>query len=542
MKQRLMMSGNEAIALGAYEAGVAVGAGYPGTPSTEILESLTGYQGVYTEWSVNEKTALEVGLGTALAGARSLVTMKHVGLNVAADPLFTSVYTGVKGGLVVVNADDPDMHSSQNEQDNRHYARAAKLPMLEPADSEEARRFTSLAFDISERFDTPVILRSTTRISHSRSPVSPSGERRPRADTPRFERNLKKYVMIPAHARARHRAVEERLLALAEYAETFTENRIEPGRGGFGIITSGVAYEYVREVFPDAPILKLGLVWPLPGKLIVRFAAEHETLYVVEELDPFLETEIKAMGIKARGKDFLPRTGEFSPGLLRRAFQAEGKTDASAEGLRSSLRLPPRPPTLCPGCPHRTVFKILGRLGVTVSGDIGCYTLGVLPPFQAMDTCVEMGGSVGLAQGIEIAEGIDGAGETEGAGRTAAVIGDSTFAHSGLTGLVNAAYNGRRILIIVLDNSTTAMTGMQPNPFSGERIDGKPAPAVDYRTLAAAVGLADGDVAIVDAYKPKEVEEAIERFLSARRLSLLVVKGPCIIWKRKRERTTDKRG
>ncbi len=536
MLQRLMMSGNEAIALGAYEAGVMVGAGYPGTPSTEILETLTGYQGVYTEWSVNEKTALEVGLGAALAGARSLVTMKHVGLNVAADPLFTSVYTGVRGGLVIVNADDPDMHSSQNEQDNRNYARAAKLPMLEPADSDEARRFTALAFEISERFDTPVILRSTTRISHSRSPVTPTGERRTREGAPRFERNLKKYVMIPAHARARHQAVEARLLALTEFAETFPENRIEPGRGGFGIVTSGIAYEYVREVFPDAPVLKLGLVWPLPGQLIARFAAGLETLYVVEELDPFLETEIKAMGIGVRGKVFLPRTGEFSPDLLRRAFREEGGTEAGAAGLRSNLRLPPRPPTLCPGCPHRTVFKILGRLGVTVSGDIGCYTLGVLPPFQAMDTCVEMGGSIGLAQGIEIAEGFGRAEGTEGAGRTAAVIGDSTFAHSGLTGLVNAAYNGRRILVIVLDNSTTAMTGMQPNPFSGERLDGKPAPAVDYRTLAAAAGLADSDVAIVDAYKPKEVEEAINRFLSARRLSLLVVKGPCIIWKRKKEK------
>jgi indolepyruvate ferredoxin oxidoreductase alpha subunit len=540
MQQRQLLSGNQAIALGAYEAGVAVGAGYPGTPSTEILESLVAYPGVYAEWSVNEKTALEVGLGAALAGARALVTMKHVGLNVAADPLFTAAYVGVKGGLVVVNADDPQMHSSQNEQDNRHYARAAKLPLLEPADSEEARRFTALAFDLSERFDTPVILRSTTRLSHSQSPVDPPRERRQAAGAPRFERNLAKYVMIPAHARARHAVVEERLRACAAFAETFPENRFEPGNGDFGVVTAGISYTYVREVLPDAAVLKLGLVWPLPEKLIKRFASEHRTIYVVEELDPFLETEIKAMGVAVKGKALFPRTGEFSPALVRRAFRAEGLAAAETPRLVSRLALPPRPPSLCPGCPHRTVFKILGRLGVTVSGDIGCYTLGVLPPFQAMDTCVEMGGSIGLAQGIEIAEGIGGAEGETGTGRTVAVVGDSTFAHSGLTGLVNAAYNGRRLLIIVLDNSTTAMTGMQPNPFSGERLNGEATVALDYRKLAAAAGLADGDVAIVDAYKPKEVEEAIVRFLAARRLSLLVVKGPCVIWKRKREKkTTD---
>jgi indolepyruvate ferredoxin oxidoreductase alpha subunit len=311
MPERLMLSGNEAIALGAYEAGVAVGTGYPGTPSTEILENLATYPGVYTEWSVNEKTALEVGLGAALTGARALVTMKHVGLNVAADPLFTAVYTGVKGGLVIVNADDPDMHSSQNEQDNRHYARAAKLPMLEPSDSAEARRFTALAFDLSERFDTPVILRTTTRVSHSQSPVPPSGARRVDLPAPRFERNLKKYVMIPAYARARHAAVEERLISLAAFAETFPHNKIEPGPGDFGIITSGIAYQYVREVFPQAAVLKLGMVWPLPIELIARFAADHQPLYVVEELDPFLETELKAAGIAVVGKELFPHPPRF---------------------------------------------------------------------------------------------------------------------------------------------------------------------------------------------------------------------------------------
>ncbi len=535
MQQKRMLSGNEAVALGAYEAGVTVGAGYPGTPSTEILENLTNYPGVYTEWSVNEKVALEVGLGASLAGARTLVTLKHVGLNVAADPLFTAAYVGVKGGLVIANADDPDMHSSQNEQDNRHYARAAKLPMLEPSDSEETRRFTVLAFDLSERFDTPVILRTTTRISHSRSSVSYSGKRREPTAPSRFERNEKKYVMIPAYARARHAVVEERLKGLAEFAETFPENRIEKGTTPFGVITSGVAYMYVREAFPEAKVLKLGLVWPLPKKLIAKFAEECSEVIVVEELDPFLETELLAMGVKVRGKELFPVTGEYSPGLIQRVFTGAGLSPATtaAAGLHSGLRLPPRPPSLCPGCPHRTVFKILKEKGVTVSGDIGCYTLGVLPPWQAMDTCVEMGGSIGLAQGIEIASG------KAGRGTTVAVIGDSTFAHSGITGLFNAAYNQRTFLIIVLDNNTTAMTGMQPNPFSGERINGEQSAPIDYRKLGAAAGLTDDDIVIVDAYKPAEVETGMTRLLDSGRLTLLVIKGPGVIWKRKTKKKTD---
>ncbi len=532
MHKKYMLSGNQAVALGAYEAGVTVGTGYPGTPSTEILENLSAYPGVYTEWSVNEKVALEVGLGASLTGSRTLVTMKHVGLNVAADPLFTSSYVGVKGGLVIANADDPDMHSSQNEQDNRHYARAAKLPLLEPSDSEEARRFTALAFDLSEKYDTPVILRLTTRISHARSAVAPSGTRREPPAPARFQRNLKKYVMIPAHARARHQVVEERLKALAEFAESFPENRIEKGSTPFGIITSGVAYMYVREVFPDAAVLKLGLVWPLPGKLIAEFARQYSEIYIIEELDPFLETELRAMGLNVRGKELFPVTGEYSPALVRRVLSAAGHppTAAGAASLQSTLRLPPRPPGLCPGCPHRTVFKILRDKGVTVSGDIGCYTLGVLPPWQAMDTCVEMGGSIGLAQGIEIASG------AAGRGTTVAVIGDSTFAHSGIAGLFNAAYNKRSLLMIVLDNNTTAMTGMQPNPFSGERINGEEAWSIDYRALGAAAGLADHDIVIVDAYKPRDVEAELTRLLDSGRLTLLVVKGACVIWKRKQQK------
>jgi indolepyruvate ferredoxin oxidoreductase alpha subunit len=529
MKKPMILSGNEAIARGAWEAGVTVAAGYPGTPSTEILETLTAYLDVYTEWSVNEKVALEVGIGASLAGARTLITMKHVGLNVAADPLFTASYIGVAGGLVIVNADDPDMHSSQNEQDNRHFARAAKIPMLEPCDSEEARVFTKLAFALSEQFDTPVILRTTTRISHSRSVVVPDEERAALQPPAGFQRNVKKYVMIPAHARERHKVVEARMRSLTEYAETIDINRIEKGDTPFGIISSGISYMYVREIFPTATVLKLGMVWPLPKRLIARFAAQVSSVYIIEELDPFLETEIKAMGIGVKGKELFPPIGEFSPTSLRRVFQKEGKikTDSEPCALVSTLKLPPRPPSLCPGCPHRTVFKILANLGVTVSGDIGCYTLGVMPPFQAMDTCVEMGGSIGLAQGIEIASGV------AGRGKTVAVIGDSTFAHSGIAGLVNAAYNKRQSLFIVLDNNTTAMTGMQPNPFSGERINGEETTPIDYIRLGQAVGMAEDDVVIVDAFKPKEVEETIKRLLGNGRLSLLVVKGACVIWKKK---------
>ncbi|HEQ71980.1 MAG TPA: indolepyruvate ferredoxin oxidoreductase subunit alpha, partial [Spirochaetia bacterium] len=501
--KRIILSGNEAIARGAFEAGVTVGAGYPGTPSTEILENLTNYPGVYTEWSVNEKTALEVGIGASLAGARTLVTMKHVGLNVAADPLFTASYIGVKGGLVIAVADDPDMHSSQNEQDSRHYARAAKLPMLEPSDSDEARLFTRLGLELSERFDTPVLLRSTTRISHSRTVVVPAPDPVPPGPAEGFTRNLKKYVMIPAYARGRHRIVETRMAELATHADKIEINRLEMNDPAVGIITSGVAYTYVREALPHASVLKLGLVWPLPLKLIADFAARVKTLYVVEELDPFFETEIKAAGIAVIGKALLPVTGEYSPTLIRRAFTAAGLPQADAAAphgapLSSSLPLPPRPPALCPGCPHRTVFKILGKLGVTVSGDIGCYTLGVLPPFQAMDTCVEMGGSIGLAQGIEIAS------KEKSRGRIVAVIGDSTFAHSGITGLVNAAYNKRKGLFIVLDNNTTAMTGMQPNPLSGERINLEETVAVDYVKLGQAVGMDAEDVVVTDAYKPQD--------------------------------------
>jgi indolepyruvate ferredoxin oxidoreductase alpha subunit len=529
---KLLLSGNEAIALGAFEAGVKVGSGYPGTPSTEILENLTKYPGVYTEWSVNEKVALEVALGAAISGARSLVTMKHVGMNVAADPLFTASYIGVKAGLVIACADDPNMHSSQNEQDNRNYAFAAKVPMVEPSDSQEAKEFTTLAFDLSERYDTPVILRSTTRISHSKSVVTPSDPVQSKNKPGKFERDIMKYVMIPSYARTRHIEVERRMRQLEKDVNGFDINRIETANKDLGIITSGISYTYVKEVYPDASILKLGMVYPLPEDLIADFSGRVGKLVVVEELDPFLEMRIRAMGVQVEGKKYFPMTGELNPDLVHRPLEEAGfkSVKGSPERLETNMQLPPRPPSLCPGCPHRTVFKALNKLGLTVTGDIGCYTLGALPPYTSMDTCVDMGASITIAQGIEIAE-MDSRKK-----HTVAVLGDSTFAHSGLTGLLNAAYNKRNSLIIVLDNGTTAMTGMQPNPLSGERINGEEAVVLDYRKLGEAVGMKPENVVIVDAYKPDEIEAAINRLVQNHALSLLVVKGLCVILRRRRER------
>jgi indolepyruvate ferredoxin oxidoreductase alpha subunit len=530
---KLLLSGNEAIALGAFEAGVRVGTGYPGTPSTEILENLTNYPGVYTEWSVNEKVALEVAIGAAISGARSLVTMKHVGLNVAADPLFTASYIGVKAGLVIACADDPNMHSSQNEQDNRNYAFAAKVPMVEPSDSQEAKDFTAFSFKISERYDTPVILRSTTRISHSMSVVIPAQDIKRKHDDPAvFERNIKKYVMIPSYARMRHVVVEERMRRLEEDVDSFEINRIEMGDRELGIVTSGISYEYVKEVYPDASILKLGMVHPLPEGVIRDFCSRVTKVFIVEELDPFIELRVKAMGIEVEGKKHFPMTGELNPDAIQKPLAALGYqgNGMEKEGLKTETELPPRPPSLCPGCPHRTVFKTLHKLGLTVTGDIGCYTLGALPPFTSMDTCVDMGASVTLSQGIEIAE------DRTREKHTVAVLGDSTFAHSGLTGLLNAAYNKRNSLIIVLDNGTTAMTGMQPNPLSGQRINGEEAVVLDYQKLGEAVGIESDHIVIADAYKPDEIEEAITKLVRSDKLSLFVVKGLCVILRRKRER------
>ncbi len=525
---KMLLSGNEAIARGAWEAGCRVGTGYPGTPSTEILENLTTYEGVETEWSVNEKVALEVAIGAALAGSRTLVTMKHVGLNVAADPLFTSSYIGVKGGLVIACADDPSMHSSQNEQDNRNYAYHAKLPMLEPSDSQEAKDFTKLAFEISERYDTPVILRSTTRVSHSQSVVTPDVQTE-LPPTEGFTRDVEKYVMIPAYARLRHVEVERRLSQIAEDANAMEINRLEMGETEVGFITSGIVYTYIRELYPRASVLKLGLVHPLPEQLIRKFVDSVDRVFVVEELDPFFEMRIKAWGLAVEGKEHMPVLGELNPDRIRRALEEAGVTSDKLipEGLENALQLPPRPPALCPGCPHRMIFQILHENNLKVTGDIGCYTLGALPPFNAMDTCVDMGASVTVAQGIELAEGEDHRRDT------VAVIGDSTFAHSGISGLINAAYNGRHGLVIVLDNGTTAMTGMQPNPFSGERIDHSESFQIDYEKLAAAVGIGEDNYRMVNAYKSDEINTAVNELRSKAGMSLLVVKGTCVILKQK---------
>ena len=525
MRTRLL-SGNEAVALGAWEAGVAVGCGYPGTPSTEILETLARQPEVYTEWSVNEKVALEVGVGAALAGGRALVTMKHVGVNVAADPLFTAAYTGVRAGLVIVTADDPDMHSSQNEQDNRNYAIAAKVPMLEPSDSAEAREFTKLAFELSEAHDTPVFLRLTTRLSHSKSLVDafPDGApvRTPAPIEPGFVADPRKYVMIPGHARLRRRALAERWVALEELAETHPANRIERSSAGpapIGVITSGIPYTYVKEVAPDLPVLKLGLVHPLPRRLVEQFAASVGRLYVVEELDPVIETRLKAWGIDCIGKDAFPAIGEFTPAIVAAGLGV----DTGGEALAPAIEVPVRRPGLCPGCPHDHVFNELRRHDMIVSGDIGCYSLGVLPPYNAMDTLLDMGASLTMAQGMDVVAPPDQK------GRIAAVIGDSTFAHSGITGLLNAVWNGHDGLYIVLDNGTTAMTGMQPNPMSGERIGREEAPSVDYELLARAFHLPAENVGMVDAYDTGAISAAIDELAPRSGVRLLVVVGLCLI-------------
>lgn len=526
-----MLSGNEAVALGAWEAGVAVGCGYPGTPSTEILEALATQPEVYTEWSVNEKVALEVGVGASLSGGRTLVTMKHVGVNVAADPLFTASYLGVRGGLVVITADDPSMHSSQNEQDNRNYAIAAKLPMLEPADSQEAREFTRLAFELSEAYDCPIFLRMTTRLSHSKSLVAdfPNGvpERGESPVSRGFVSDPGKYVMIPGNARKRRVAVEERMTALTTAAASHWANRIEwpegfqPGadeRAKIGIVTSGIPYTYVKEVAPDAAVLKLGLVHPLSPELVAQFAEQVETLYVVEELDAVIETQLKSWGIDCIGKEVFPAIGEFTPAIV-----ASGLGRNVDEPEHSDFAVPPRRPGLCAGCPHDHVFNELRRKGMLVSGDIGCYSLGVLPPYNAMDTLLDMGASLTMAQGMDIML------PPEQRGKVAAVIGDSTFAHSGITGLLNAVWNKRDGLYIVLDNGTTAMTGMQPNPMSGERMGREDSPGVDYELLARSFGIPSESIGMVDAYDTEGISAAIDDLAERSGVRLLVVLGLCLI-------------
>jgi len=508
-----LMIGNEAIARGAYEAGASVAAAYPGTPSTEIVSSFARYPDVYAEWAPNEKVALEVGIGASLGGARTLVAMKHVGVNVAADPLYTVAYTGVNGGLVIVSADDPGMHSSQNEQDNRGYGIFAKLPVVEPSDSQEAKDFTALAFDISEEFDTPVMLRVTTRLSHSQTLVD-EGEAGERI-LKEYKKNAPKYVMLPGYARGRHVEVEKRMIKLAEYAETTPLNRIEWGDRSLGIITSGVAYQYVREALPDVSVLKLGLVNPLPKNLISSFAEQVERLVVVEELEPVIEQQLKAWGITVEGKELFTLLGEYSPEMIAQCL-------AGAEpAVSSELDIPPRPPLLCPGCPHRGVFYTLRRMRVAVMGDIGCYTLGALSPLEAMDSCVCMGASIGMTMGMEKARG------QEFASRMVAVIGDSTFVHSGITPLIDTVYNQGTPTILILDNDTTAMTGHQDHPATGLTIKKVPTKKLDLETLVRAIGI--DHVRVVDPLKLEEFEAVIREELDRREPSVIIAKRPCAL-------------
>ncbi|MGB7631528.1 MAG: indolepyruvate ferredoxin oxidoreductase subunit alpha [Candidatus Deferrimicrobium sp.] len=509
-----LLSGNEAIARGAFEAGVRVASAYPGTPSTEILENFARYDGVYAEWAPNEKVAVEVAIGASMAGVRAMAAMKHVGVNVAADPIFTASYTGVRGGLVIVTADDPELHSSQNEQDNRHYAVAAKIPMLEPSDSSEAKEFTRLAFELSEKYDTPVFLRTTTRISHAKGVVR-FQEPAAAPFAAGFVRDPAKWVMLPLNAKRRHVAVEERTKAMREFAETFDENRTEWGDRSLGIVTSGVSYQYVKEAFPDASVLKIGLAYPLPERLFREFAAGVSRLVVVEELDPYLETHIRALGIPAEGKERIPIVGELDPRIVRQAVTGE------AIPLRPPETVPSRPPNLCPGCPHRGLFFALKKLKVAVTGDIGCYTLAALPPLGAMDSCICMGASIGNAHGMEKALGPDGV------GKVVAVIGDSTFLHSGVTGLMNVVYNRGCSTVILLDNDITAMTGAQENPATGKTLHGEPTRRTDLPALCRALGVEH--VYTVNPHDMKQTEKLLRREVARPEPSVIITKAPCAL-------------
>ena len=513
MKQ--LLQGNEAVARGLYEAGVTVVSSYPGTPSTEITENAAKYEELYCEWAPNEKVAAEVAAGASFGGARSFCGMKHVGLNVAADPVFTMSYIGVNGGMVIGVADDPGMHSSQNEQDSRNYAKAAKLPMLEPADSAECRDFTKAAYALSEEYDTPVILRLTTRIAHSRSIVE-LGDREARENAP-YVKNPAKNVMLPAFARPKHIAVEARTEKLTALAETDTFNHIEDNGSKIGVIAAGTVYQYAKEALGDSvSYLKLGLIWPLPVKLIQKFASLVDTLYVIEELDSFIETHCRSIGVSVIGKDLFPRCGEFSQKTIRSLIQKE-----TVPSVQLTESLPARPPVMCCGCPHRGVFYALKRLKVYVSGDIGCYTLGASAPLSAMDTCVCMGASVSALHGYNKA---CGAGD-----RAVAVIGDSTFIHSGITGLIDVAYNQSNSVVIILDNSITGMTGHQQNPTTGYNIKGDPAPYVNLEALCKAVGIQR--VRVCDPYDLPAMTTAIQEELAADAPSVIISRRPCALLK-----------
>ncbi len=506
-----LMLGNEAIARGVYEAGATVAVAYPGTPSTEITEFIAKYDDIYAEWAPNEKVAMEVAIGSSVAGARAVVSMKHVGLNVAADPLFTAAYTGINGGLVAFVADDPGMHSSQNEQDTRMVARAANVPVIEPSNSGECKEYVKKAMYISETYDTPVILRLTTRVAHSQSIVEL--EEKEAYTLKPYEKDIKKYVMTPANAKPKHIVVEERMNRLSQDAEKLGLFEIEKSDSKTGIITSGVCYQYVKEAGIDANIMKLALVNPLPIEAIKAFAEGLDEIYIVEELEPVIEEQVRAAGILAKGKELFGRQGEITVRQLRKVFGMD------LPSFREVQNLPTRPPVLCPGCPHRSVYTVINKLKLTVTGDIGCYTLGAAPPHGAIDTCVCMGASIGMAHGMEKARG------KEFAKNVVGIIGDSTFIHSGITGLIDIVYNKGVSTIIIADNSITGMTGHQQNPGTGKTIKGEQTYALDIPALCRAVGIQN--VVVVDAYDMKAVEKALKEETAKDEPSVIITKAPC---------------
>lgn len=510
MEKKIML-GNEAFARGAYEAGVKVVSSYPGTPSTEVTENLAKCKGIHVEWAPNEKVGVEVAMGASIGGVRSLSCMKHVGLNVAADPFFTAAYTGVTGGAVILVADDNGCHSSQNEQDSRYYGRSAGVPMLEPSNSQECKEYIKMAYDISEKYDTVVLIRSNTRISHSRGIVE-LGERVEKDIIP-YEKNVQKYVAMPAMAKKLHIAQEKRMNQIAEDSNTMEINRVEMGDTSIGIITSGICYQYVKEAMPDVSILKMGLINPIPKKLIEDFASKVDKLYVIEEGNPYFEEQIRAMGVElAGGKDMFTIQGEYSANMIRKAFGlpvAENVEIADAPG---------RPPLLCAGCPHRGLFHVLSKLKKTVMGDIGCYTLGALPPTASIDACLCMGASITMAHGFE---------QATGSSDHVAVLGDSTFFHSGITGLVNMNYNGSKGTVIILDNRITGMTGHQDNPSTGKNAMGEEAPAIDIAGICRACGVKH--VTEIDPFKVKELEEIVKRETARDELSVIITKRPCAL-------------
>ena len=512
-----LMIGNSAVARGAYEAGVKVVSSYPGTPSTEITESVVEYENIYVEWAPNEKVACETAIGASIAGGRAMTCMKHVGLNVMADPVFTVSYIGVNGGLVLCVADDPGMHSSQNEQDSRHYAKASKIPMLEPSDSEECKDFTKLAFSLSEKFDVPVFIRLSTRVSHSQSMVElcepESIELKP------YEKNIRKNVMMPANAILKHVEVEKRELALQNYANSCEINKIENNGAKVGVITSGIVYQYAKEALGDSVnYLKLGMVYPLPKKLIEDFAKSVDTLYVLEELDGFIEEYVKSIGVDCKGKELFSLLGEYSQNLIKKVI-----LNKEVDAFEKVDGLPIRPPVMCAGCPHRGTFYVLNKLGVTVSGDIGCYTLGAVAPLSSVDTTICMGASVSAAHGMVKARGNDFS------KKLVAVIGDSTFIHSGITGLIDIVYNKGNNTIIILDNSITGMTGHQDNPTTGFTIRKEPTKQVDLLALCKAVGV--DRVRVEDPFDLAGFEKAVKEELSANEPSVIIAQRPCALLK-----------